>query len=395
VFDFPDALDSTDALGELRDGTLLFAAFSSPYTWSAPFGRIVSLPDGTILLSGYGGYLPVSEEHSSTRSENERGTFCFLLRSRDGRRTWGDLSLIARHYNETTLLRLPTGALLAVMRSADESKYLATAVSRDRGYTWTAPKRITARSEHPGDLLLLADGRVLLTFGVRHRPYGVQAMLGKDGGENWDYKHRIMLAWDGDHGDLGYPISIQRRDGRIVTAYYIVYGPYDPFGIRDYTQIRPLSDHCLERVVRVSFKDQMRLAIEEARQSRREGNKGYGAVAVLGERLLAQGHDTAIREKDPSLHAEMNVLRQAARVLGSGNLSGVVLFSTCEPCPMCASLAVWANISAIVFGASTAETAARGKLRILVPAQEIVSKSSVTIEVISGVLHQECLDLYV
>lgn len=90
----------------------------------------------------------------------------------------------------------------------------------------------------------------------------------------------------------------------------------------------------------------------------------------------------------------MNVLRQAARVLGHGNLSGVVLFSTCEPCPMCAALAVWVNISAIVFDASAAETAARGKLRILVPAQEIVSKSPATIEVISGLLHEECLDLY-
>jgi tRNA(adenine34) deaminase len=163
---------------------------------------------------------------------------------------------------------------------------------------------------------------------------------------------------------------------------------------RDYTQIRPVADHCRERIVRVSFEDRMRLAIEEARQSRREGNKGYGAVAVLGEKILARGHDTAIVEKDPSLHAEMNVLRQVARVLGDGNLSGVVLFSTCEPCPMCAALAVWANISAIVFGASAAETAARGKLRILVPAAEIVSKSPATIEIISGVLHQECLNLY-
>lgn len=165
--------------------------------------------------------------------------------------------------------------------------------------------------------------------------------------------------------------------------------------LRDYTQIRPFADHCRERIVRVNFEDRMWLVIEEARQSRREGNKGYGAVAVLGERLLAQGHDTAIVEKDPSLHAEMNVLRQAAHVLGTGNLSGVVLLSTCEPCPMCAAMAVWSNVSAIVFGASAVETAARGKLRILVPAQEIVSKSPAMIEIIFGVLHEECLALYV
>jgi tRNA(adenine34) deaminase len=165
--------------------------------------------------------------------------------------------------------------------------------------------------------------------------------------------------------------------------------------LRDYTTIRPLSDHCLERIVYVPFEARMRLAIEEAKRSRQEGNKGYGAVAVLGDRVLAQGHDTAITRRDPSLHAEMNVLREAACVLDSGELSGVVLFSTCEPCPMCSSLAVWANISAIVYGASAAETAAQGKLRILVPAQEIVAKSPVRIEVFSGTLHQECLDLYV
>ena len=165
--------------------------------------------------------------------------------------------------------------------------------------------------------------------------------------------------------------------------------------LRDYAAIRPIADHCLERIVRVPFEDRMRLAIEEAKQSRQEGNKGYGAVAVLGDRVLAQGHDTAITRKDPSLHAEMNVLRETANVLGSGNLSGVVLFSTCEPCPMCSSLAVWANISAIVFGASAAETAVRGKLRILVSAREIVAKSPARIEIFSGVRHQECLDLYV
>lgn len=164
--------------------------------------------------------------------------------------------------------------------------------------------------------------------------------------------------------------------------------------LRDYTVIRPWADHCLERIARVPFEEHMRTAIEEARASRREGNKGYGAVAVLGRRVLAQGHDTAVTAKDPSLHAEVNVLRQACHALGSADLSGVVLFSTCEPCPMCSSLAVWANVSAIVFGASAAETAARGKLRILVPAQEIVERSPVRVEIVSGVLREECLALY-
>lgn len=164
--------------------------------------------------------------------------------------------------------------------------------------------------------------------------------------------------------------------------------------LRDYTVIRPWAGYCLERIVRVPFEEHMRTAIEEARASRREGNKGYGALVVLGQHVIAQGHDTAVTAKDPSLHAEVNVLRQACHALGSADLSGVVLISTCEPCPMCSSLAVWANVSAIVFGASAAETAARGKLRILVSAQEIVERSPVRVEVVSGVLREECLALY-
>lgn len=164
--------------------------------------------------------------------------------------------------------------------------------------------------------------------------------------------------------------------------------------LRDYQEIRPFSQQCRERIVRVPFENMMRLAIEEARQSRLEDNKGYGAVAVLGTRVLARAHDTAASRRDPSLHAEVNVIREAVHVLGEDNLSGVILFSTCEPCPMCSSLAVWANVSTIVFGTSIEQTAAKGKARILVPAREIVNRSPVAIEIIEGVLEQECLNLY-
>jgi tRNA(Arg) A34 adenosine deaminase TadA len=164
--------------------------------------------------------------------------------------------------------------------------------------------------------------------------------------------------------------------------------------IRVYREIRPYSHYCLERIVRVPFEERMQLAIQEAKLSRQEGNKGYGAVAVLGERILAQAHDTAITDRDPSQHAEMRALRQAAQLLGNGNLSGVVLFSSCEPCPMCASMAVWSNISTIVYGASIALTAVRGKSRILVSAEQIIQNSPVRIELIPGVLQNECMARY-
>jgi tRNA(adenine34) deaminase len=164
--------------------------------------------------------------------------------------------------------------------------------------------------------------------------------------------------------------------------------------LRSYEEIRPYADHCREMIVRVDFEVMMHLALEEAQISRQEGNQGYGAVVVLGERILSRAHDTAISQRDPSLHAEVNAIRQAVQALGDDNLSGAILFSTCEPCSMCSSLAVWANLTTIVYGASIDETAALGKAHIHVNATDIVAKSPVMIEVIGGVLREECLTLY-
>jgi photosystem II stability/assembly factor-like uncharacterized protein len=283
IFDMPNTDDSTDALGELPDGELVFAAVSytywkgdehdikyfhadtyvirskddgvtwtppakvntAPLTWSYPYGRMVILHDGTILLSGFGGYLPKDPDDNSylrdpyqpndtaylpfgaenrSKPENLRGDFSFIVRSHDGGNTWSDLTVVARHFNETTILPLKDGRLLVVMRS-QIGAHLATAFSSDQGRSWTAPQQITANGEHPGDLLRVADGRILLSYGERNRPYGVQAMLSSDEGLSWDYQNRLVLVWDGDHKDIGYPISVQRNDGAIVTLYYSVDGP--------------------------------------------------------------------------------------------------------------------------------------------------------------------------
>ena len=165
--------------------------------------------------------------------------------------------------------------------------------------------------------------------------------------------------------------------------------------LRNYAEIRPYANHCKEMIIRVNFEEMMTIAIAEARASKRNGNKGYGAAVVLGRQILAQAHDTAISERDPSLHAEVNAIRQAVRALGDSNLSGAILFSTCEPCPMCSSLAVWANLTTIVYGASIEETARLGRSRILVSSREIIEKSPAMIEVIGDVLKAECKSLYI
>ena len=111
-------------------------------------------------------------------------------------------------------------------------------------------------------------------------------------------------------------------------------------------------------------------------------------------RVVCAAHDTVATEGDPSLHAEVNAIRGAAKVVGASDLCGAVLFSTCEPCPMCSALAVWANVTTIVFGASIEQTVQLGRSRIQVSAAEIVERSPWWMEVIGGVAAEECLGIY-
>jgi tRNA(Arg) A34 adenosine deaminase TadA len=164
--------------------------------------------------------------------------------------------------------------------------------------------------------------------------------------------------------------------------------------VRDYDHLRPHRSFCAEGIVRIDLEALMAVAIEEARQSRAEGNRGYGAVVVRGRELLARAHDTAVTDDDPLAHAEVNAIRQATRAAGQSDLCGALLLSTCEPCPMCASLAVWANLTGVAYGASIAATARLGKKRIMVGVAEIAAGSPGLLEVIPGVLAERCLDLY-
>jgi tRNA(adenine34) deaminase len=164
--------------------------------------------------------------------------------------------------------------------------------------------------------------------------------------------------------------------------------------VRDYDRLRPHETSCREGIVRIDLEALMDIALQEARASRAGGDKGYGAVIVLGGEVVARAHDTGVTERDPSQHAEVRAIRAAARATGSPDLCGAVLVSTCEPCPMCSSLAVWANLTSIVFGASIEATARLGKPRIHVGAEEIVTRGPSLVDVIGGVREAECLALY-
>jgi sialidase-1 len=181
---------------------------------ASPYGRIIPLADGTLLMSLYG---------TTRQPVNGVRDTAILVRSYDDGVTWSDESLVAQGYNETSYLYLPSGRLLAASRS--ESGHIAVLDSDDGGHNWTQPRIVTRDGEHPADLTLLQSGRVLLTFGRRIRPLGAGLLLSDDDGRTWDTNHEVLLAGDGIlNGDLGYPSTVQLDDGHLVTVLYYACG---------------------------------------------------------------------------------------------------------------------------------------------------------------------------
>jgi hypothetical protein len=203
-----------------RDGLYTVRSFDRGNTWQppikspiakdlggSPYGKIVQLSDGTVLLNVYYERGPRYEHETS-----------LVYRSKDSGQTWNDPTVIADNYNETGLLVLPGERILAVLRS-HFGAFLATSFSNDKGRTWSDPRKITDNMEHPGDVILLKDGRLLIVYGERNRPFGTRAMLSKNLGQEWDPRI-IILAADAHNSDCGYPSSVEIEPGRIVTMYY-------------------------------------------------------------------------------------------------------------------------------------------------------------------------------
>ncbi len=125
----------------------------------------------------------------------------------------------------------------------------------------------------------------------------------------------------------------------------------------------------------------MLLALREARKNLKSMAGGpFGACIVKNGRVLALARNTVLKN-DATCHAEMNAIRLASRKLGTFDLSGCVIYSTTEPCPMCFSAIHWARMRAIVYGTTT-EDAARlgfGELRISDTLLKRLGKSKVVL----------------
>jgi tRNA(adenine34) deaminase len=95
----------------------------------------------------------------------------------------------------------------------------------------------------------------------------------------------------------------------------------------------------------------MHLALEDARSAGAAGDVPVGAVVVQGQNVIARAANRTMRDKDPTAHAELLAIREAARMLGDWRLTGCTLYVTLEPCAMCAGAIVLARLDRVIFGA--------------------------------------------
>jgi len=130
----------------------------------------------------------------------------------------------------------------------------------------------------------------------------------------------------------------------------------------------------------------MRQALAEAEQALAENEVPVGAVIVHGQRLVAAAHNQREQLRDPTAHAEMIALTQAAEALGSWRLDGCTLYVTLEPCPMCAGAILQARIPRVVYGALDPKAGAVESLFRLLADPRLNHRA----ETVPGVLAPQC-----
>ena len=135
----------------------------------------------------------------------------------------------------------------------------------------------------------------------------------------------------------------------------------------------------------------MQIAFADARGAYAAGNRPVAALIVRDDKIIGRGCNTVYADRDPSAHAEVAAIRVACRELDTLDLSGATLYSTLEPCPMCLWMILEAKIARVVLGARHAalKRLDTGDYSV----ETFLALTRRPLEIVTGVLAQECVDL--
>lgn len=147
----------------------------------------------------------------------------------------------------------------------------------------------------------------------------------------------------------------------------------------------------------------MEAAIGQAKLAQKSNNYAIGTVIEKDGKIIAKSPNITRIVNDPTYHAEIEVIRKAIKKTGNKFLEGAVLYSTHEPCPMCATACVWARLKGVVFGANLEDMILYSKKSgnkqwrwrtVQINVQEVFAKGYPKVEVIGGFMRDECIKLF-
>ena len=133
----------------------------------------------------------------------------------------------------------------------------------------------------------------------------------------------------------------------------------------------------------------VRQAIEVARVARAAGDHPFGALLTIDGAVVLAAHNTVHTQSDPTAHAETNLVADAIRTLTPQQIARSVLYTSCEPCAMCAGTIYWAGIRTVVYALSAEELAKLAGGSFLVPCRELFGRAKDAVTVIGPLLVDE------
>ena len=138
----------------------------------------------------------------------------------------------------------------------------------------------------------------------------------------------------------------------------------------------------------------MQSAINKAKEGIKQGQTPFGACIVKDGEIISCLHNLVFENMDITAHAEICAIRETCRRLRTIDLSGCIIYSTCEPCPMCFSACHWARISRIVYGAQIEDARQFGFNELEISNEVMKQIASSPVEITVDFLRQESLELF-
>jgi predicted neuraminidase len=205
-----------------------YYSYDRGHTWKGPYALPLFDTPGIAARTDY---IVESENKlfailTAGKSNGEEGR-TLIVKTEDGGLTWEFVSWIGDEPSDEGFRIMPSSVrisddeiLVTVRRREGPRRSIKAWLSKDQGESWEVLSNVATDVGvgNPPSLVKLNDGRLAVTYARREAPFGMRARISNDNGRTWSYP--IILRTDGGNHDIGYPVSVQRPDGKVVTIYY-------------------------------------------------------------------------------------------------------------------------------------------------------------------------------